>query len=59
MAPEKEMPLVVKGTPPRNPSKPPETLSGTYPSLCLPSWSCGGQECPDGVPDGLYRPNGS
>ena len=41
------------------PEMPQETLSGTYPSLCLPSWSCGGQECPDGVPDGSYGPNGS
>ena len=31
----------------------------TYHSLCFPSWSCGGQECPDGVPDGSYGPNGS
>ena len=31
----------------------------TYHSSCFPSWSCGGQECLDGVPDGLYRPNGS
>ena len=51
--------LVVKHTPPRNASKPFQTLSGTYLSLCLPIWSCGGQECPDGVPDGSYEPNGS
>ena len=44
---------------PEMPLTPPETLSGTYPSLCLPSWSCGGKECPDGVPDGSYGPNGS
>ena len=50
--------IVVKHTPPRNASKPLETLSGTFPSLCLPSWSCGGQECLDWVPDGLNGPTG-
>ena len=42
--------IVVNHTPPRNASKPPKTVSGTYPFLWLFSWSCGGQECPDGVP---------
>jgi hypothetical protein len=28
--------------------EPLKPLSGTYLSLCLPGWSCGGQECPDG-----------
>ena len=49
----------VKGTPTRNAFEPLETLSGTHLSLCLFSWSCGGQECPDGLPDGSYGPNGS
>ena len=44
--------IVVKQTPHRNASKPLQTLSGTYSSLWLFSWSCGGQECPDGVPGG-------
>merc|ERR1712020_48863 len=26
----------------------PQKLSRLHPSLCLPSWSRGGQECPDG-----------
>ena len=51
--------LVVRRTPPRNASKPLRTLSGTYPSLCLPYWSRGGQECPGGVLDGLNGPTGS
>ena len=41
--------IVVKHSPPRNASKPLQTLSGTYLSLCLFSWSYGGQEGPDGV----------
>ena len=41
--------IVVKHSPPRNASKPLQTLSGTYLSLCLPYWSRGGQECPGGV----------
>ena len=51
--------IVVKHTPPRNASKPLQTLSGTYLSLCLPSWSHGGQECLDGVPDSFNGPTGS
>ena len=47
--------IVVKHTPPRHASEPPKTVSGTYPSLWLFSWSCGGQECPDRVPGGHYQ----
>ena len=36
---------------PPNPSNPLQPLSGTYPSVCLLSWSRGGQECLEGVPE--------
>ena len=51
--------LRLMGTPARNPSIPLKTLSETYLSLCLPSCSFRGQECPDGVPGGSYGPTWS